>query len=202
MTKKEFFEEIKSIVDTKRELCEMARQELRVLEEKKRSGDYSDKHIWEVTDPAIAKAKKEIDDHKASAKDLVRSMAEKVKRSNHERDLLRGEDLTDDARLLQGDLPLTADDVQGIIDRNAGNRTMLLLAHRYAEQKGLQVHSTYLRATAENQAIDTVCADIDRVISYFGDDAHCGKVYDAVFGEGAQAAQFCNSDSEIAELYR
>ena len=53
----------------------------------------------------------------------VRERVERYKAAISTADALNGSDLTDDAKLLNGDYPLTVNDLDAMIDRSAGNRT-------------------------------------------------------------------------------
>lgn len=69
-------------------------------------------------------------------------------------DALNGSDLTDDAKLLNGDYPLTVNDLDAMIDRSAGNRTMEKLIHDYAREHGMSLSRTFYSAEQKSEAAD------------------------------------------------
>ena len=91
---------------------------------------------------------KAIDDQRREAK-----KAEIIEESQ-----IRGEDLTDDAKLFTCGIPLTEQDIRHIVKRNSGNRTMINLAAKYAKQNNLNTFDLYKLAdhSEELESCETV----------------------------------------------
>ncbi|MCD7768910.1 MAG: hypothetical protein LUH36_02150 [Oscillospiraceae bacterium] len=80
----------------------------------------------------------------AKKDDLIRAGAQKIRELTigftstiSTIDQLDGSKLTDDAKLLEAGIPLSANDLEGIFDRAAGNRTMQQLALSRAKKDGI-----------------------------------------------------------------
>lgn len=128
------------------------------------SGRYSDEARREMLTEKTG-ILREIEDFSAetikSAHDMVDVYRAKVQQENE----LRGEDVTEDAKLLGLGVTLTEADITGMLRRNAGNRTMEQLILRYADEHGIKPNG----AVYVNSAAQSIAAlnSLDGVINYY-----------------------------------
>lgn len=137
------------------------------LEDRVKSNRYSAETVKREFEPRIDDLKQKIRSMKektfADAKALVSSYRAEM----DERNNLDASELTDDIRLLQSGIPLTERDVEHILRRAENNRTMSIVALRYAEQHGLKIqHRPYTFELEQQAARDTANA-LDEIIAYF-----------------------------------
>ncbi len=69
----------------------------------------------------------------------VRTLAEAAEKEVKASGQLRGKDVTDDIKLLTAGIKLTEDDLQDIVNRNAGNETMLRAIKDYASKARMSI---------------------------------------------------------------
>lgn len=150
----------KSTNTISRSVAERERLETRI-----KSGRYSQQAIQQERIPQLDALKKQIaaDSAKAiqAAKDLVAQYRADVEKSR----CLNPAELNDDIKLLQAGLPLLPRDINAILERNVGNRTMTQLALRYAQDHGITVDSKF--TIAGDEAQQTANA-LDQVLKYYG----------------------------------
>ena len=108
--------------------------------------------------PAYEAMKARVNGLKADALADVRRLTEAKKAEISDASQLRGEDLTEDAKLFSCGIPLTEQDIRHIVKRNAGNQTMINLAAKYAKQHELNTYDLYEPADhgEELESCDTV----------------------------------------------
>ena len=126
---KEQRKEIKKLVEQKT-----------ALEERRNSGNYGQDYVQNHIVPAIGEIRFQIARKKDLALVEVRSMVDKEKAAIKELNVIRGEDLTEDAKLFNCGVKLTEKDIDRIIQRNRDNYTMVQLAIKYAKDNGIQVN--------------------------------------------------------------
>lgn len=81
---------------------------------------------------------------------------EEYKSDIKNRNQLKGEDLTPDAKLLNNGFVLEKSDLQAIFDRSQGNYTMQVLTMRYAEQHKINIDRLFISTEQTIKAADTV----------------------------------------------
>lgn len=148
----------KSTSSISRSVAERERLETRI-----KSGRYTQQVIQQELTPQLEALKKQIaaDSAKAmqAAKDLVAQYRD-VEKSN----CLNPAELNDDIKLLQAGLPLLPRDINAILERNVGNRTMTQLALRYAQDHGITVDSHHIiGGDAERQTANA----LDQILQYY-----------------------------------
>lgn len=106
--------------------------------------------------------------------EAVMRLANEYKEQAKSRDVIRGDELTADAQLLESSLPLTKADLEAIFDRSAGNNTMQLLVMRKANSDGINVERVF--TTSQD-----VISGIDRMTGYAKASLPAGDYYDSVW---------------------
>lgn len=109
-----------------------------------------------------------------AGKEAVMSLANEYKEQAKSRDVIRGDELTADAQLLESSIPLTKADLEAIFDRSAGNNTMQLLVMRKANSDGINVERVF--TTSQD-----VISGIDRMTGYAKASLPAGDYYDSVW---------------------
>lgn len=116
-------------------------KKLEELNRKINEGRYSSKTLQEEIYPKESALRRDIDGMKnralAKVKDLVRDYKEYVK----DKSALDPAQVTDDVKLLELPVALTMDDLEAILERNAGNQTMQRVVLRYAEEHNYDMPS-------------------------------------------------------------
>lgn len=77
--------------------------------------------------------------------DISRKLKEYIE-TESEADMLNPADINDDVKLLNAGISITADEVQKLMDRNAGNRTTQQIISRYAKEHGIILARDYISA--------------------------------------------------------
>lgn len=121
--------------------------------------------------------------------EAVIRLANEYKERAKSRDVVKGEELTADAQLLESSLPLTKSDLEAIFDRSAGNNTMQLLVMRKADRDGINVERVY--TTGQD-----VISGIDRMTGYAKASIPAGVYYESVW------ASDTNFDKIVPEAVR
>lgn len=147
------------------------------LEEEVRTGRYSVETVNREIRPRIDDLKQKILSMKektfADAKALVDGYRNEIDEQNN----LDPKEINDDIKLLQAGIPLTVRDVEAILKRNENNRTMSVLARRYAEQHDLKIVNSYRFEREQNEA-KAVADALDQALTYFPRWFDTGKAYD------------------------
>lgn len=113
------------------------------LEEKVKSGRYSPQALKDEVYPTLDFLRAKVRDGKSEALAAARGLVKEYEAEVATMNDLNPEEITPDLQLLQSGIPLMPNDIQAMLKRNSGNRTMLQLILRFAEQNGIDTHGTY-----------------------------------------------------------
>jgi len=153
------------------------------LENKMGSAKYSSEYKKDTFEPKLKQMKKERDDIREKAVEAVRKLAREYMDKQAALDELRGDQITDDARLLTCGIKLTPRELEKMFDRNAGNGTMQQIIVRYANEQGM--HKDFRRAYHTRSS---TCVNLDHDLAYQADVAlkHYDQknAYEQIAGEG------------------
>lgn len=72
--------------------------------------------------------------------------------------------ITDDVKILQAGVTLTARDIQAIINRNPDNRTMIQIALRYAKEHNIDMKGTYYIGGQQEKE---TANNLDGIVNYY-----------------------------------
>ena len=134
------------------------------LEEKIKSGRYSPQTVQKEFHPKRDALNQQIKVDSEKAIQAAKSLVEKYRADAEKLDNLDPSELTDDIKLFQTGIPLLPRDIQAILERNSGNRTMTQLALRYAKDHGIETGGTnYIGGEAERQTAN----NLDGIIRYY-----------------------------------
>lgn len=149
----------KSTNTISRSVAERERLETRI-----KSGRYSQQAIQQELIPQLDTLKKQIAADSVKAIQAAKTLVEKYRADAEKLNNLDPAELTDDIKLFQTGIPLLPRDIQAILERNSGNRTMTQLALRYAKEHGIETGGTnYVGGEAERQTAN----NLDGIIRYY-----------------------------------
>lgn len=140
------------------------RTEYAALDAKIKEGRYSNQTLQKEIYPKRDELKRKVEGGCASAikkaHDMIATYREEADRLND----LDPSDITDDIKLLTAGVPLLDRDINAILTRNKGNRTMTQLALRYAKEHGIDMKGTfYVGGQAEREQANT----LDGIVDYY-----------------------------------
>lgn len=151
-------------------------------EDKLDAQKYSHEHKEKVIMPEIAKLKREREAIRENATKKVREIAREYMDKQAALDELRGDQITDDVRLLTCGIKLNVGELEKMFDRNAGNGTMQQIICRYAYEHEMK---DFRRAY---HPYSSGCVNFDHDISYQVDVAlkyyNDKNAYERIAGEG------------------
>ncbi len=150
----------KSTNTISRSVAERERLETRI-----KSGRYTQQVIQQELTPQLEALKKQIAADSEKAIRDAKTLVEKYRADAEKLNNLDPAELTDDIKLFQTGIPLLPRDIQAILERNVGNRTMTQLALRYAQDHGITVDSKF--TIAGDEAQQTANA-LDQILQYYG----------------------------------
>lgn len=116
----------------------------------------SAEHKNSVIKPKINKLKKEREAVRENVKEKVCELAREYMDQQKVLNELRGDQITEDARLLTCGIKLNANELERLFDRNAGNCTMQQIICRYAQEHDMG--SEFRRAYCNPSSL---CANLD-----------------------------------------
>lgn len=200
MKRKTYFEEVKKIVNKGFADYQEKAKEYSKLKEEREAGHFSIDYLNDTILPKLQTLKSELNAIQENTKSEVRRLTEQQKEKLVNIDVLDPKELTDDIKLLQGGLILKERDIEGILSRNAGNRTMTQLAIRYADEhgmKGIIAPRSYVSGKDLIMSYDNIRNSVDMVIGWYDEGKAYKNMYDTVLGDTGCISDFCNTDSDI-----
>ena len=148
-SKRDFYWDIRSIVNSAVEdLTELEKRE-KAIEDKIKSKRYTPDIVSNELMPELNSIKREIISRKESGNKAVRARSDEYISELRKADELNADNLTDDIKLLQSGVALSADDLATLFDRNAGNSTMQKLITDFAKQHNRDIQRYYRPANAD-----------------------------------------------------
>jgi len=152
------------------------------LDDPKIAHDYKQNTII----PKMGELRHKISEKKIFAEQEVKKMVAAAKQQISSLNDLKGEDLTEDAKLFSCGVKLSESDLEKIIDRNSNNATMIQLALRYANENGLKVNRVLDTHSQALTACDDLSSTAHLYIDHWIDDPEQGiKILDRFFDEGS-----------------
>ncbi len=198
MKKSEYYSKLKKAVDEGFAEYQAKLKEYNKLKAKRDAGQFAPDYLHKEIIPKMQNMKMDMVSIQNRVKSESRKLANIEKEVRAKADRLNPADLTDDVKLLQGGLILKSADIEGILERNKGNRTMQQLALRFANEHNIKVNAVYESASADN-SYDSINGVVDTLVRWFDSDDESAyrNIYNIIFGENSAFAQeYSNSDSE------
>lgn len=156
--------------------------EYEILTKQEKSGIFSKEYLEKEIRPRIKELRHSIEKDKAatisSARDIVKAYQDELR----EKDILRAEDITEDARLFTAGIKLNKQDLEAILARNTDNPTMTQIALRYAQENKIDLGGkVYVGHQAEIQRADGIASIVDYYNRWI-DDPDAGNMLNKFFG--------------------
>lgn len=189
-SKRDFYWDIRGIVNSVIEdLNEFDKQE-KAIENKIKSKRYSPKVAETELKPKLTNIKKSRETRREDGVSAVRTRTEEYIAELRKADQLNPDNLTDDIKLLQSGVALSADDLAMLFDRNTGNSTMQKLISDFAKQHNRDIQRYYRPTNAELiQSVEKVPYTMQVVLKWHNKP----DVYEELIGEESQFGEyFCN----------
>lgn len=157
-------ETVYNTLDTFTDEIQESTKELSSLEEKIKSNRYTQQTLKEDIYPQRDAIRKRIDDTAEKAFNAANALIKQYRDDAAEANYLDPSKLTDDVKLLQPGITLTAGDIQGMLKRNEGNRTMLQVILRYAEEHKIDTGNVvYCGGEAEEKTAQ----ELETILYYY-----------------------------------
>ena len=123
------------------------------LYEERGKTNYYGREIWlrEIM-PELQELKEKAQACKQNAIRSAKAHLDAYRKQERDRDALNPGKITDDIKFLQSGITLTERDLDDMLTRNAGNRTMQQLICRYADEHKIQVNPMIAYHSYENDA--------------------------------------------------
>ena len=154
------------------------------LQDESKSGKLTEKGIKEDLWPAMNDLRIKIrNDSEAAIRKAENMVAEYRKNAARLNDL-DPELITNDIKLLQAGVSLLPRDLEAILERNKGNRTMTQLALRYAKQHDIDLTGIQGKYAIRNEEEETA-KRLDGILHYYSrwiDKGNAKTVLDKFFG--------------------
>ena len=196
MKRRDYYEKLKEIVSEGYDNYRAKFEKYDALRVAREKGEYSYEYLSKEVIPKMDQLRREMREiQEGVRREVGRLTADRIEVLRFF-DIIKPEELTADAELLSGGLILKEKDVQAIIDRNQGNRTMTQLAMRYADQHKMRVYSTYVGAEALKSSYKNVDNAVGMVVKWYDSPGAYKNMYDTVMGPGSALEVFCNVDTE------
>lgn len=140
MTKSDFYWDIKAAVDEALADIKELESDKKKLENEMKSSKFQQSYIKKEMLPMIEGKNRAIEERKTAANKQIKALADDYVNELNEANELRGEDLTDDARLLTAGVKLTGNELEKIFDRYGDNPTMQQIVYRYADEHDVKLN--------------------------------------------------------------
>ena len=177
MTKSDFYWDIKSVVDEAIADIKELESDKKKLENEMKSSKFQQSYIKKEMLPMIEGKNRAIEERKAAANKQIKALADDYVNELNEANELRGEDLTDDAKLLTAGVKLTGNELEKIFDRYGDNPTMQQIVYRYADEHDIKLNRVFSFKNAPLiEAVSCTPKMCETVIKWAGVD----NVYDQV----------------------
>ncbi|SFB86816.1 hypothetical protein [Butyrivibrio sp. YAB3001] len=179
-----YYEDLKTLVDNARNECKRKAEEYNKLKAARESKQYNIEYLRQNILPKMDSLSKEIESIKENVRKESKRLSELKKKEVKANEVIKPEELTEDAKLLQNGLILKENDIAGILERNSNNRTMTQLAIRYANEHNLKIDKMYL--PDDTSIYDSANGAISKIADWLADeDKYYTPMYNVVFGDNS-----------------
>ena len=142
-------------------LDKLKKKDAEIAELQKAKGQYSKNYFSSMMEKAEGERSELI---RAGRHEAQRQIDE-FKKGLHERYAPDGEKLTADAALLTSGRALNADDLDGLMQKHAGNFTMQRLISEYAERNEIHTNHKFFSEAAKGMAADHLMSFYNSVVA-------------------------------------
>ena len=191
MSKRTFYWDIREIVSTTiKELTEFDKQE-KEIEDKIKSNKYSQNTVQNELRPELTNIRRNREAKRESGVSAVRSKVNEYIEELRKADQLNPDNLTDDIKLLQSGVALSADDLTMLFDRNAGNSTMQKLITDFAKQHNRDIQRHYIPANVDLIKSVECIPEVSRIVIKWHNKP---DIFNNHIGEGSDLDNFLRDE--------
>lgn len=147
--KRDFYWDIRKLVTSTIEDLNEFEKQAQAIDGKIHSKRYTPEIVQRELVPQLQDVKRKMEMRREVGRSAVRSRANEFIAELRAADQLNPDNLTDDIKLLQSGVALSADDLAVLFDRNAGNSTMQKLICDFAKQHDRDIERHYRPANAD-----------------------------------------------------
>ena len=174
-----------------------AKAELSILDEKIASGRYSDSVVKDFKEKRAELSKSIRMEAEGTIKQVNESIAQYMAEETARRNMLKPSEITDDIRLLQAGVTLNRNDLESILDRTEGNRTMFHIVTRYAKEHGIEISGKYRVDNGEDEKLANA---LSLIVNRYGAWINTGKAREMLNKlYGAAFPHFFDDEDEDSE---
>ena len=134
--------EIRKVLQERTATAEEINAKIAMIDRDIKSGDYSQERTAKLI-MKRGELRQELEKTAAAAERDAKQIVMEYQEELRQQDCLDPSELTDDVKLLSSGLNLLPRDIEAIISRNEGNRTMTQLAVRYAKDHDIEIQSRW-----------------------------------------------------------
>ena len=189
--RRNFYWDIRNLVtSTIEDLNEFERQ-TKAIDDKIKSGKYSNETVQKDLMPQKQDIKKKMEMRREVGCSAIRTRTNEYVAELRAADQLNPDNLTDDIKLLQAGVALSADDLTMLFDRNAGNSTMQKLIADYAKQHDRDIGRHYRPPHIDlMQSVDRIPEAMEVAIKWHNKP----HVFDHLVGDGSDLDNFLRDE--------
>ena len=186
-TKRDFYWNIRSIANSTIEDMNELERQAKIIDDKIKSKRYTPDIVSKELVPELQNIKREINKRKEEGCKAIRTCSDEYIIELRKADQLNPDNLTDDIKLLQSGVALSADDLTMLFDRNAGNSTMQKLITDFAKQHDRDIQRYYRPANADLiMSVNTIPEAMQTVLNWYNKPS----IYEQLIGEGSKFEQY------------
>ena len=182
MNNRQFYNRISAEVRRCLDEAEHMRQHMLHLEEQSRDNKYSAEYKQIFAEQA-RQERRNIERVIEDGKKACQAVCDEYTAELRDADALRGADVNDDMKLLQGGVKLSSNDVQSVLNRNSSNRTMTQLILRYAEENGIETGMRYVGNKFKIDKVNSAMTAVDVALKWWNDPA--AKMFEKLIDKGS-----------------
>lgn len=189
--KRDFYWDIRNLVTSTIEDLNEFEKQAKAIDAKIKSGKYSNETVQKDLMPQMQDIKRKMEMRREVGCSAVRTRADEYIAELRAADQLNPDNLTDDIKLLQAGVALSADDLETLFDRNAGNSTMQKLIVDYAKQHDRDIGRSYRPLHADlMRSVDSIPEAMGVAIKWHNKP----HVFDHLVGDGSDLDNFLRDE--------
>ena len=157
--------------------------QLSILDEKIKSGRYSAPVVKEYQEKKAELSKSLRMESEGTIKRAKEAIAQYRADETARRNMLIPSEITEDIRLLQAGVTLNRNDLESILDRTEGNRTMFHIVTRYAKEHGIEIGGKYRTEDGEVERLANTLSGLTKYYSNWINEPKGAQMLKTFFGE-------------------
>lgn len=148
-TKRDFYWDIRKAASEAIEDINKLDEQAQAITDKINSKRYTVQAISTELKPELEKIRRQKEERREQGFSTICTKTAEYVKELHKANQLNPDDITDDIKLLQAGVALSADDLTALFDRNTGNNTMQKLISDFAKQHNRDIQRCYRPANID-----------------------------------------------------